>query len=590
MKNYKIIIFLSAVTLITACKKYNTFPLSQQTVDRVFDARDSLGANANKFLLTVYSQVINGQNRIDNNYLDAATDDAVPTAAAISEPLTQIATGTYTSFTFGFGSGDNVWSACYAGIRSANVFINNIDVVPVQATMPNIPNLSMKYAWKNEARFLRAYFYFQLIERYGGVPLIGDKVFNVGDNVKLPRNTFEQCVNYIVGECDAIKDTLLTAPLATSNYGRVTKGAALALKARVLLYAASPLFNGTTLITEAKAGNTGIGPRVVTDPNIVGYQVADQNRWKLAADAANDVIALKAYSLNPVFPDIFLDYPPSNNEVIFAKIVDAGTNVENKNGPIGFPAANSNGYTSPTQDLVDAFPMLSGIDIHAANSGFKPDSPYAHRDPRLQQTVFVNEQVWLNTPLQLFQGGQSIPNSGVPQTVTGYYSHKFMGESERVNNYVSHNEDWTIFRYAEILLNYAEAKNEFSGPSPDVYQKLFEVRKRAGISQGNGTYGLTITADKAVLRGIIQNERRIEMAFEEQRFFDIRRWKIAPTQMNPYKHGVQIVKSVGETTINYINVLPDVYKQNTFTPNQYLQPIPYNEVIGNLQMQQNPGW
>ncbi|WP_183575048.1 RagB/SusD family nutrient uptake outer membrane protein [Mucilaginibacter sp. X5P1] len=591
MKNYKIILLiLGAVSLVTACKKYETFPVAQITIDRVFDSRDSLGTNAYAFLQNVYATMLNGHNRVGGDYLDAATDDAVSSAASNSNQVTQLSTDAYNSGTFADAAGDNVWANYYSGIRQANIFIANIGVVPVEATLPNHPEISMKYAWKNEARFLRAYFYFELVKRYGGVPLLGDKVYNVTDNLALPRNTFSDCINYIVSECNAIKgDSILQAPYAsTANYGRVTNAAVLALKAKALLYAASPLFNGTTLVKDA---GTGQGPRNTTNAALVGYPSADPNRWQLAANAAQDVINLGVFSLDQNgFQDIFLTQ--NNPELIFIRQGDNGNNVENNNAPIGFPSAVAKGVTSPTQDLVNAFPMLSGLNINDPNGHYNPDSPYARRDPRLLFTVFVNGQLWLNTNLQLYQGGQSIPNSGVQQTVSGYYLHKFMGHSETLNGFAAHSEDWVIFRYAEILLDYAEAENEVAGPNAADYQVLKTIRARAGIAAGtDGNYGIqpvgSITQDS--LRSAIHNERRLEFAFEEQRFFDLRRWKVAAAYMNQARMGLQLVSN-NQLTYNYVPILPAIFKVNSFTPKQYLQPIPYGEVVKNPQMQQNPGW
>lgn len=573
MKNYKNIIGLAFGLLVlsfTACKKYEQFPVDKVPVSLVFDKYDSLGTKAGQYLNSMYGSLRNGRNAIGGDYLDAASDDAISSAAGSANQATILSTATYNSFTL--PADENVWSGSrsyWSAIRMANEFVSNIGLVPVQQTYNG---LSMKYVWKSEARFLRAYFYFELVKRYGGVPLLGDKVYTLNDNIALPRNSFADCIKYIVSECDAIKDTLLAVPIPSpnANYGRATKGAALALKARVLLYAASPLFNG---------GN--IDP---ANP-LTGYTDYNINRWAQATAAAKDVMDMNAYSLIN-FKDVFLTQ--NNAEVIFIRQGDNGNAVESANGPVGFPGANGLGRTSPTQDLVDSYPMSNGLPIIDPASGYDANNPYANRDPRLSYTVLYNGAQWLNTQLQTYEGGQSKPNLSQQQTLTSYYARKFMGNFESTNSYGTHSEDWVIFHYAEILLNYAEAENEtVTTPGSDVYNAIIALRQRAGIAAGtDGMYGLKPNLSQAEMRTIIQNERRIELAFEESRFFDIRRWKIAETVMNQPLRGEMIIRSGNSYTYNTVNVLTTKFTASKM----YLYPIPYDEVLKNPNMKQNPGW
>jgi hypothetical protein len=574
MKNYKNIVGLvvgSLLLIFSACKKYEQFPVDQTPVSLVFDKNDSLGTNAHAYLNSIYNLLKNGRNDIGGDYLDAASDDAVSSAAGSSNAVTILSTAAYNSSTL--PADENVWSGTesyWTGIRMANEFINNIGVVPVQSTFNGV---SQKYLWKNEARFLRAYFYFELVKRFGGVPLLGNKVYTLTDNIALPRSSFADCITYIVSECNAIKDTLLTVPIVSpnANYGRVTKGAALALKARVLLYAASPLFNGGN-ISPANA--------------FTGYPSYDASRWTAAAAAAQDVINLNYYSLDPNFKDIFLTQ--NNSEIIFIRQGDNGNGLETANGPVGFPGANALGRTSPTEELVNAFPMSNGLAITDPASGYNAANPYANRDPRLTYTILYNGAQWLNTQLQTFEGSQSKPNIGQQQTLTSYYERKFMGNFENANAYSAHSEDWVVMRYAEILLDFAEAKNEVEpAPGTDVYNALIALRQRAGIQAGsNSMYGLAPGLTQAAMRAVIQNERRIELAFEESRYFDIRRWKIAETVMNQPRTGESIIQSGSTATYNTVNVLTTKF----ITPKMYFYPIPYSEVLKNPSMTQNPGW
>lgn len=570
------IVSVCLIAFSSCSKSYEPVPLGQQeNVDLIFDPHDSSGVYAMRFLRTVYQQALpDGHNRIGGNYLDAATDDAVSSATTLTD-VQKIATGAYTSSQ---ANADNVWSNYYTAIRDANNFIVYINRVPLKEKLPN--GKPAKPAYRSEARFLRARLYFELVKRYGGVPLLGDAILQISDNVQLPRNTFAECISYIVSECDNIKDSLRTQAMINNNeYGRVTKEAAMALKARVLLYAASPLFNG---------GNISSSP-------LTGYTSADPNRWKLAADAAKDIVNLNVFSLMPSFTSQFVTQaaPVGNNtEKIFWKQDGTGTSVEINNGPVGYVSAGGRGITSPTQNLVDAFPTADGKKIDEAGSGYDPNKPYENRDPRLTATIFYNGALWLNRGVETFEGGLDKPGGTVQQTKTGYYMRKFMGQFESVNSnppvYSSVVHDWVYFRYAEVLLNFAEATNEFSGPTPEVYNVLYQIRQRAGIAPGaDSHYGISQSLNQADMRKFIHNERRIELAFEEHRFWDIRRWKIASEAYGLPLYGLNIQKSSGgQIFYNQITVLTPVFRE----PQMYLYPIPYSEVIKNPKMEQNPGW
>ncbi|WPU96392.1 RagB/SusD family nutrient uptake outer membrane protein [Mucilaginibacter sabulilitoris] len=589
MKNHisKILLIMIAfIALICGCKKSEQFPVDKVTSYYVFNPLDSAGTSAQGYLYQIYAIVKNGHNRVSGDYLDAASDDAVSSKSG-TIPVTLISTNGVNSLSFpanenfweesnatGIPSNSGTPSSYWAGIRAANEFITKIGVVPVKGQSPT--GVPTRYVWQSEARFLRAYFYFELVKRYGGVPLLGDKVFTLNDNVSLPRSSFADCIKYIVSECNAIKDSLLTYPLVTpdaDNY-RPTKGAAMALKARALLYAASPLFNG---------GN--IDP---ANP-LTGYTDFQADRWAQAATAALDVINLGTYKLDVDYKDIFLTQ--NNSERIWIRPNSISTDVEGTNGPVGF-AVGGTGNTSPTQELVNSFPMQNGLPITDPASGYNPSDPYATfttpaRDPRLTANIFYNGSPWLNTTVQTYEGGQSKPNANLQQTHTGYYMRKFMGLSEKSATLVTHSTDWVVLRYAEILLSFAEARNEVEGsPQADVYKQLTDIRARAGIDPGaSGNYGLKPNMTKEEMRAVIQNEWRIEFAFEEHRFFDIRRWKIAEGVMNQPRTGVSIVKIGPTLTFNPITVL-----STAFTKKQYLYPIPYNEVAKNPNMKQNPGW
>lgn len=544
MKRIKnIITGLSLVVIIASCSKsIETEPLERIGEDLVFDQIDKNADYAKQFLNGTYLQLPDGYNRVLGNFLDVGTDDAV------SSENGSIVEGFRTGLVSGQNVPDNTWARNYTGIRRANMFLSKIDLVPATP--------ELKIQWKAEARFLRAYFYFELVKRWAGVPLIGDKIFGLNDNVNLKRNTVDECYDYILSEIEAIKDLLLPETVTDQNIGRANKGAALALKSRILLYRASPLLN----------------------PN------ADPQKWTAAAKAAKDVMELGSYGLGTDFIALF--NAVKNKEIIFMKEQAQNQSVELNNGPIGYTLGN--GTTSPTQNLVDAFPMKNGKMPQESGSGYDAADPYKNRDPRFGATIMFNTTQWLDRPVETFNGGLDRPGGSRTQTKTGYYLRKFMGKFENSGTYSNQNHHVILFRYAEILLNYAEALNEVNGPVNEVLDAIKAIRKRVGITAGtDDRYGIAIGITKDQMRKLIINERRIEMAFEEQRFWDIRRWKIAEQVLNSPLKGMNIVKNAdGTFSYTVLDIAPAVFDASK----NYLFPIPYSEIQTNPNMTQNPGY
>lgn len=530
---------------LSACRKYEEVPVEFLTEDYVYDKIDSSGKYGREMLNNLYSYLPNGYNRIDHVVLGAATDDAI--ASARYSNIELLSKGMLTALS---NNPNGYWYEGYKAIRDVNKYLANIDKVPV-------PSIIKQY-WKAEARFIRAMSYFELIKRYGGVPLIGNKLYDQDAEIGLSRDDFQTCVSYIVDELDEIKDSLRPDPVSKTEVGRITAGAALALKSRVLLYAASPLYNPEN----------------------------DLAKWQAASDAAKAIIDLNVFDLEKKFDAVFVTR--QNNEVILAYQRAETEDVERDNAPVGYAEPNmSNGYVSPTQELVRAFPMRNGLAVSDPASGFNPDSPYINRDPRFYATVFYNGASWLGRRVQTFEGGRDKPNNIQRQTRTGYYMRKFMGDYADKNAYGNMDHNFVIFRYAEVLLNYAEAENELE--HIDVaYKQLKKLRKRAGIEAGtNDLYGLKPDMTQAEMRKAIHLERRIEMAFEEQRYWDVRRWKVADTVFNKTLHGVQITMKE-DSTFHY-EIVP-VQKIIFSAPKMYHYPIPYKEVAGNPSIEQNPGW
>jgi hypothetical protein len=549
-----------AFTIIAVCtagcmKDPEKQPLNQLTEGNVFDTTDATGAYALEFLNNIFSTMPSGFNRIGGDMLDDGDDDAMPSAYGTA--VEKFTNGEISPLS----NPDNAWGTYYTGIRNTNLFLSEIGRVPMDS-------LTKQY-WKADARFLRALFYFQMLRAYGGIPIIGDTVYKLTDIVQPARNTFADCVRYIVSECNAISGLERPDPVITTDWGRGSRGAVLTLKAQVLLYAASPLFNGVTGVTGAQAA-------------LQGYPTYDASRWDSAAQAAKAVIALNAFSLDASYSDVFLSR--RNSEVILAHLRGTTDDIETQNGPVGYANLGAGqGRTSPTQELVDAFQMKNGKNLSDPSSGYDSTNPYVNRDPRFAYTILYNGAKWLGRPIQTYEGGLDKPNTNIVQTQTGYYMGKFMGSFASSSAYSAQNHNFVIYRYADVLLWYAEALNEYEGPVQDVYTSVEAVRKRAGLSP----YQLPVGLTQDQMREVIRHERRVEFAFEEERFWDIRRWKTAAGLLNGTLTGMKITLG-SNNSVSYQRFPAEITRFPD--PAMYLYPIPYSELSINRNLIQNSGW
>lgn len=572
---------------------YEPEPVENFTLDYVFSTTDSVGKQAINYLNYIYTHLKPGHNRVGNDYLDAATDDATSLYYDQSQ-VYKIATGRFTASNR--INDDMNWNLYYQTIREATTLIANIDRVPFRLTYVRwdaqldengqYETTPLNATMKAEARFLRAYAYFELLKRYGGIPLLGEKIYTLEDNLEIPRNKFSECVEYILSELDIARDDLRGLPITDSNYEMVpTREACDALKCRLLLYAASKLYNESPI----EPGN-----------ELVSYANYDPERWKRAADCAREFIetyghkGTGAINLTSNWRNIFLSYydRSSNPELIWSITQShTGTSIENTNGPLGFTGnALGQGRTNPSQDLVDAFPMIDGKKIRESDKySYSTETQYSNRDPRLNMTVLHNGSQWMGRSLMTYLGGANNPTSTSVYNHTSYYMCKFMADysNPAIREYQSSIHNWVTFRYAEILLNYAEAMNEYAGPNADgVRESIIMIRKRAGIEPGDDeNYGIPTTLSKEEMRELIYNERRIEMAFEEHRFNDLRRWRLAEEVYKKPVRGLEITNRDGNLIYKEVDVI------NTNWDNRrYFYPIPYSEVLKNSNMVQNPNW
>ena len=555
------------VCLFAACTKENflgqtsTTDLSEETV-----FTDS--ARSMDFLANIYSNIgfSFSPSRFGAAGLDASCDEAEGPLSATITTYNQFATGSVSAFNIA----TDAWNTPYSQIRAVNQFLRHLQTVPF--------NDALRNRTKGEALFLRAWYYSLLLKHYGGVQLVGDSIYTTNDKISTVRNSYEECINYVTAQCDAAA-ALLPLSYSGLDYGRITKGACLALKARVLLYAASPLFNGGGDTEDASL------------KAVVGYPSFDVNRWKLAADAAKAVMDLGIYSLHQNsnkpgygFYEVFLQR--KNEEYIFARMNPNNKDLENLWRPPSRGGSSTEG-SFPYQNLVDAFEMNDGKAITDPASGYDPAHPYTNRDPRLDYTVTHNlSNIYVAygtlSPVYTYTGEPNGDGFGVG-TPTGYYGNK-MCNDDVVPNYFFHDSPrcLPLIRYAEILLMYAEAMNEFGGPTQEVYDAVEAIRQRAGLNP----YQLPTGLSQDDMRKAIQQERRVEFAFEAQRFWDVRRWKISEQTETQMMTGMRVIKNTDGT---YTYTVVDVRKHN-FRPAMYLWPIPQTETAKSTDLVQNPGY
>lgn len=550
MKTKYAFTFILLAVLSFACKKLDTRKdvlLTEENVASDYNTVKGFG-------YTAYTKVRNGFNIIDNNLLAPVSDEAEQTASSSAAQLFN--TGSWNSF----NNPDNIYDYNYEGIRAANYFLEksvnykellavNRDTLSDDGRQYHLDVDDIEWL-RNENRVLRAYFYFELIKRYGGVPLI-TRSLSPSENTDLKRAGFEEIVNYIVAEIDAVKDNLQTnwKSYDQSRDGRLTKGAALAIKARTLLYAASPLHNPEN----------------------------DLVKWQDAAKAAHDVILLNQFSLHTNYRDLFLtDVSVTSPETIWAIRLGPTNAMEKSNYPIG-TAGGASGVT-PSQNLVEAFEYKGAPD---------PANPYANRDPRLNYSIATNNSTWNGRTIEIWPGGHD-QASQANASRTGYYLKKFLNDNLNLVQNETKLRSWIVFRYAEILLDYAEAMNEAYGPDNDngfgttARQAVNLVRSRSSVEMPP-----VVATGQADFRNKIKQERRVELAFEDHRYWDLLRWKGAEQALNVPLRGIRAAKN--GNTYSYSEFT--VENRKFIAPQMYYYPIPQSELSKSAGvLAQNPGW
>lgn len=538
------------------------------------------------FHTDTYNFLLHGANRVGGSWLDAATDLAE----------TSFATGgTRTTFNIGnyYGSEGaaeltSIFESRYRAIRKCNRVLKDMDRVPYDITRTDEENEAMRATYRAEARTFRAWFYWELFLRYGPMPIVTDVLDPDKDMITPYRNRptlKEYVVDFILKELEESRPDLLDYETAWSSnrIGRLSQPMNLALVSRIKLYMASPRYSAQSGITWADAAATA---KQFIDTYGNNFALFREENESPADNYANAVLRTQ--------------YTGNNREVIFFRNdVTIGWGGISDDTPVG---EGGRGGNCPSQNLVDMYDMADGsspfaqYDVTGApvyngltpqinpNSGYDDADMWANRDPRLAATVLYQGQPWgsmrVGATIDVRPGMADNPTGNANATPTGYYMRKYIPASILASNHSgTAYRLWTIIRYAEIMLNYAEALNEAQGPCQEVYDMLDAIRHRAGIT-GSVADRADLRTTEA-MRNFIHKERTVELAFEEHRPWDVRRWNCAVEALSRPVYGINVA---ADGTVSR-----KVAQQRVFDEKMYLYPIPEDEVW-KTGIENNPGW
>lgn len=538
---YTTVILLAGLLGLSSCQKdfLDRKPMNLISEADLWNDPELIKMSLNEF----YSFMGSG---FATTYIPASYTDDLQVIGAEEGKISTFLTGDFTSATYPLR---NLWKDSYAQIRKINYFME-------RAATSAVLTDAQRKEFMAQARFFRAYTYYQLFSNFKDVPILL-KAQPVEEAQDKPLKTNHDAgMAFITEELDqAIADLPLSYP--NEELGRITAPAAEAFKSRILLWAASPLNNASN----------------------------DLSAWQKAAAAAKKVMDGGAFSLQADYNDPFL----KKNVLVKPEVIiefrynglkgERQHSFDKNNSPAGYGGRGTNG---PTQELVNEYEMKNGKMTTETGSGYDPANPYAGRDPRFEKSILFNTAPFKGRPVETFTKGKDMPTTNA--SPTGYYMRKFIAEDFDYNKdpNTTSSTNWIILRYAEILLNYAEAQNEAVGPDATVYQAINDIRKRAKMPE------LPADLTQEQMRAKIRHERRIELAFEDQnRYNDLRRWKEAATALNRSVNGVTITKAASGS----FTYAPKVSGSRIFTEKHYWMPIPLVELGVNPNLKpQNQGW
>ncbi|MDP4237869.1 MAG: RagB/SusD family nutrient uptake outer membrane protein [Bacteroidota bacterium] len=574
-KRILILMTIGAAFMTQSCSDYLT---KDANVDTTLNYQEIFSDvhYAPGFLNNIYNNIPDGYTRFNGAMLAAACDEAVCSNAGSSIQLFN--NNAINSST----NPDDQWGNMYRGIRKCNIFLkelasdgiitktNSIPVVESISTPTGPKSVNTRNYYKGQALFLRAYFHFELLKRYGNIFYVSKVLdpFNETELFAGKQLPYSQVVDSIANDCDSAASYMPATYPDVSYSGRPISWTALALKSRLFLYAASPLNNPTN----------------------------DLAKWKRAVDASKVIIDSKKYSLNSlssIFTSLY------NNEIIFANQAINRNDIEAYNYPVSYQGS---GLMNPTEDLVEAFGM-GATTFKNRYANYNSSDPYSlnstkKREDRFRYTVFYNTSRLINlsnpkdTIVATYVGGKDGLFSTPTATKTGYYMSKFIDQSLNLSKGNTSYRAWVNMRYAEILLNYAEALNEYDNTGANfttIVSTLNLIRNRANLKPLDAA-DKTLLQDQSQMRAYIKLERRLELAFEEHRFWDLRRWKDAETVLNQTVKGMRITR---DDSGNYVYTVFDA-DTRVFEPKMYWYPIPRTEILkyrsAGKTIVQNPGW
>lgn len=611
MKSSKLIIaaglwLLSAA--LCSCNSLNQTPDNLLTSELIWSTR----ANAESYLYNIYGYVLQTDG---GNYSAMGASDE----SSVSIPGTnvrQMVVGNWSPVNAYF----DYWDNYYKGIRSSFIFEENIDKVPASQL-----GVSLKLQYKAESKFLRGWFYWQLLKQYGPVVKLTEALSLNEDFNKYPRATFDECKDYINQLMDEAAVTLPAEWPSTSNYGRPTKGACLAVKAQLALLAASPLWNGNPAFSSFKnQDGTQLAPTVY-----------DANKWKVAADAAKAVIDLNTYKLFTNLDNGGAQFDPYlsvrdlfltnwNSEIIFSRNSWSywGYTKCVSPGPGGYNMYNA------TQNVVDAFYMNNGRSIDDPLSNYTPTgfaqsngsnywehnkgqwNMYANREPRFYAYIQYNGRPVLPAPtvddknyyssdgnidgtgrVEFYYSGKSgAKASGASNNLTGYNVLKNVSPADNIRQDVANYRPYILMRYAEILLNYVEALNEYDPANPDVITYLNQVRTRAGLPGIQTVYPEAV-GNKELMRKYILKERQVELCFEGDRYFTLVRRLQLGAKENQTIYGLNVNADDQGQGFGFAGFYDKtLFQTRVWNNKMYLFPISQYQLDRDNALVQNPGW
>ncbi|WP_430812785.1 MULTISPECIES: RagB/SusD family nutrient uptake outer membrane protein [unclassified Carboxylicivirga] len=502
------------------------------------------------------------------------------------------------------------WGHAYKLIRQANIFLSRVK--PIEPDGPHAADLTEEEVaeMKANVRFMRAYYHYLLFEQYGSILLVKDHIFDANENLDIPRAPLDEVINYIDSELLAVAEELEQEPIEDQQYLALpTKGVALAVRAKLWMYAASPLFNGG--YSEALRVMTPYGE---SGQDVRMYPDYDAEKWVKAKNALKDFIdyadagRYALYDTDNPMEDVYELFQTYNEEIIWAT---ANNNWGGMNGDAFdrrcTPRSEPNGISNIGiyQELVDDFYMADGLPIK--DEDFLPGSPlyseegfstvdgdeifnmWVNREPRFYNTVFFQGRRWhISDNVIEFHFGSGNDRTG-QHTETGYLLYKRFNRTvhKRHPGVAAQFRPSIIFRLADFYLLYAEALNEVNPADPNVLDYLNRVRERAGLPAIE-TLNASIAGDKELQRLAIMRERRVELATEGQRYFDIRRWMIADQLLGQQNRDMHGMNMAGDKS-NFFKRTK--MQRNIFKRKMYLQPIPFHEMQkSDGALVQNPGW